>query len=53
MLRILHCLESQLTDGGEVVSLMHCALSPEISSGTHFCYRLSKPQGHGVTGRIR
>jgi hypothetical protein len=25
---------------------------PEISSGTHFCQRLSKPQGHSAAVRI-
>jgi hypothetical protein len=28
-------------------------LPPEISSGTHFCWRLSKSQGHTAAGRIR
>jgi hypothetical protein len=28
-------------------------LSPKKISGTHFCYRLSRPQGHNVAGRIR
>jgi hypothetical protein len=50
MLRIPHCLGSRLTDGGKVVSLTrrplptpqkHCFPSP----GTHFCSRLSEPQG--------
>jgi DNA-binding Lrp family transcriptional regulator len=30
-----------------------CALPIERSSGTDFCYRLSKPQGHGAIVRIR
>ena len=25
---------------------------PENVPGTHFCYRLSQPQGHSVAGRI-
>jgi hypothetical protein len=25
---------------------------PEIFSGTNFCYRLSKPQGHVAAGRL-
>jgi hypothetical protein len=38
MLRIAHCLDSRLTDGGKVVSLMHRPrFTPERSSGTHFC----------------
>jgi len=40
-------------DGGEVISLTHRPpLPPGISPGTHFCYRLSRPQGHRATGRI-
>jgi hypothetical protein len=27
--------------------------SPEKIPGTHFCYRLSPPQGHSATGRIK
>jgi hypothetical protein len=43
MLRILHCLDNRLTDGGKVVSPMH---QPYFTlqkrdycyvSGTHFC----------------
>jgi hypothetical protein len=50
MLRIPHCLDSQLTDGGEVVSPMHRPrYSPPnhnfSACGTHFCYWLCKPQG--------
>jgi hypothetical protein len=47
MVRIPHCLDSRLTDGGEVVSRMHRPHStPQIHffSGTYFCYRLSKLQ---------
>jgi hypothetical protein len=34
------------------------ALYPQVSlllkiPGTHFCYRLSRPQGHSAAGRIR
>jgi hypothetical protein len=40
-------------DGGKVVSLMHRPpLPPENTPGTHFCLRLSRPQGHSATGRI-
>jgi hypothetical protein len=51
MLRIPHCLDNLLTDGGKVVSPTH---PPQFTpqkhyyfyvSGTHFSYRLSKPQG--------
>jgi hypothetical protein len=38
---------------GGKVSLMHRPpLPPGNIPGTHFCYRLSRPQGHSATGRI-
>jgi hypothetical protein len=45
MLRIPHCLDNRLTDGGKVVSPTHWTSStPEkhyfSASGTHFCWRL-------------
>jgi hypothetical protein len=50
MLRIPHCIDTRLTNGGEVVSLMHPLPPPPPEtifpfSGTYFCYRPSKPQG--------
>ena len=40
-------------DGGKFVSLTHRPpLSPGSIPGTHFCYRLCRPQGHSATGRI-
>jgi hypothetical protein len=40
-------------DGGKVVSLTHRPpLPPGNTPGIHFCYRLSRPQGHSATGRI-
>jgi len=40
-------------DGGKVVSLTHRPpLPPGNAPGTHFCYRLSRPQGHSGIGRI-
>jgi hypothetical protein len=50
MLRIPHCLDSRLTDGGQFVSPTHRSRStPQkhnfSASGTRFCQRLSKPQG--------
>ena len=40
-------------DGGKVVNLTHRPPLPQGNTpGTHFCYRLSRPQGHIVTGRI-
>jgi hypothetical protein len=50
MLRIPHCLDNRLTDGGKFVSPKH---RPHFNhkkhyfsvSGSHICERLSKPQG--------
>ena len=40
-------------DGGNVVNLTHRPpLPPGNTAGTHFCYRLSRPQGHSAIGRI-
>ena len=40
-------------EGGKVVSLTHLPhLPPGNSPGTHFFYRLSRPQGHSAIGRI-
>jgi len=40
-------------DGGKVVSLTHRPpLYPGNAPGTHFCYRLSRPQGQSAIGRI-
>jgi len=40
-------------EGGKVVSLTHRPpLPPGNISGTHFCYRLSQPQGHSAAGGI-
>jgi len=39
-------------DGGKVVSLTHRPpLTQGNTPGTHFCWRLSRPQGHSATGR--
>jgi hypothetical protein len=37
------------------LSALHtgCPLAPRMILGTHFCYRLSQPQGHSAAGRIR
>jgi hypothetical protein len=41
-------------EGGKVVSPTHRpSLPPGRISGTHFCQRLSLPQGHNATGRIK
>jgi hypothetical protein len=41
-------------EGGKVVSLTHRpSLPPGRIPGTHFYYRLSRPQGHNATGRIK
>ena len=40
-------------EGGKVVRPMHRPpLPPGNIPGTHFCYRLSQPQGHSAAGRI-
>jgi len=40
-------------DGGKVVSVTHRPpLPPGNTPGTHFCWRLIRPQGHSATGRI-
>ena len=40
-------------DGGKVVSLTHRPpLPPGNTPGIHFCWRLSRPQGHSAIGRI-
>jgi hypothetical protein len=40
-------------DGVKVVSLTHRPpLSPGYAPGTHFCWRLCRPQGHSAIGRI-
>ena len=40
-------------DGGKVVSLTHRPpLPPGNTPGSHFCWRLSRLQGHSATGRI-
>jgi hypothetical protein len=58
MLRIPHCLDNRLIDGGKVVSLTH---QPHFTpqkyyyfnvSGTHFCSVLFC-SGPSATGKIR
>jgi hypothetical protein len=50
MLRIPHCIDNRLTDGDKIVIPTHRPhFTPQKHyyfsvSGTHFCYRLSKPQ---------
>ena len=40
-------------DGGKFVSLTHRPpLPPGNAPGNHFCYRLSRLQGHSAIGRI-
>jgi hypothetical protein len=50
MLRVPHFLDNRLTDSGKIISLM---CQPAVysqtyyfyGSGTHFCLKLSEPQG--------
>jgi hypothetical protein len=54
MSRLPHFLYRWLTDGCEVVSsTRRPPLTPGKILGTHFCKRLSRPQGHNAAGRIR
>jgi hypothetical protein len=47
-------LDNRLTDGGEVVSLTRQPPSTTRKiTGTHFCWKLSRSQGHSAAGRIR
>jgi hypothetical protein len=40
-------------EGGKVVSSRHrVPLPPVYTPGTHFCQRLSRPQGHSAAGSI-
>jgi hypothetical protein len=43
-------VDNRLRDGEPYAS---SALNPRKIPGTHFCYRLSQPQGHSAAGRIR
>jgi hypothetical protein len=53
MLKLPHYLDNQLRDDGEAVSLMHQPpFTPRKIPGTHFCSRLSRPQGHSAAGKI-
>jgi hypothetical protein len=48
-----HILTQSANEGAKVVSPTHRPpLPPGNISGTHFCYRLSRPQGHSAAGRI-
>jgi hypothetical protein len=49
-----HFLNIWLTYGGQVVSLIcQPPFAPRKIPGTHFCQRLSRPQGDSVAGGIR
>jgi hypothetical protein len=45
MLRIPYCLDNQLTDGDKARPCSTHQKNDFSASGTHFCQRLSKPQG--------
>jgi hypothetical protein len=47
-------LDNRLTNGGEDVSpTRRLPFIPMKIPGTHFCYRMSRPQGHNAAGRTR
>jgi hypothetical protein len=46
-------LDSQLTDGGEVINLTRRPTdTPRKIPDTHFCQSLSRAQGHSAAGKI-
>jgi hypothetical protein len=46
-------LRQSAHEGGKIVRPTHRPpLPPGNILGTHFCYRLNRPQGHSATGRI-
>jgi len=48
-----HISRQSAHEGGKVVSPTHRpSLPPGNIPGTHFCWRLSQPQGHSAAGRI-
>jgi hypothetical protein len=52
--RFPHFLDNRLTNGGKTVSLTRRQpFTPRNIPGTHFCWRLSRSQGHGAAGRIK
>jgi hypothetical protein len=53
MSRLPHYLDNLITDGGKVATLTRRPPSaPRKISGTHFCWRLSRPQDHSAAGSI-
>jgi hypothetical protein len=53
-LRVPHKLDNWLVDGGKVVRFTRRPpFTPKNISGTHFCYKLSRAQGHNAAERIR
>jgi hypothetical protein len=53
-LRFPHFLHNRLTNVGKIVTLTRRQpFTPRKIPGTHFCQKLSRPQGHSAAGRIR
>jgi hypothetical protein len=50
--RLPHFLDSRLTDGGKVVSFTNrgSPVHPRKIPGTHFCSRMTRPQGQSAAG---
>jgi hypothetical protein len=47
------CLDNRLTDGGEVSLTRRPPFTLRKIPGTHFCQRLSHPQGHSAAWSVR
>jgi hypothetical protein len=53
MSRLVHFLDSRITDGGDVGPTRRQPFTPKKIPGTQFCWRLSGLQRHNAAGRIR
>jgi hypothetical protein len=53
MSRLPHFLDNRLTDGDVVRVTRRPLLPTRKIPGTHFCWRLSRPQDHSAAGKIR
>jgi hypothetical protein len=51
--RLPHFLKNWLTCGGEVSPTGRLLFTPRKIPGIHFCYRLSRTQGHSAARKIK